>query len=81
MAFNHLHTRTETIVKRFEYLSDKISKYAHRWNRDGQGQTSARLEGWVDEYNEMRSRQYSAFMTYCERRGLSVEHDAYDCLA
>ena len=81
MTFNHLHARKQTIINRFAYLSQMISKYAHCWNAKGNGESSARLCSWVDEYNEMRSRQFSAFMSYCEQRGLSTDHTAHDCLA
>jgi hypothetical protein len=64
-------------IARFEYLSNMIGKYAHRWNET----TSDRLTGWVYEYNKLRDTHYEAFCEYCNKNEYSTKHNAYDCLA
>jgi hypothetical protein len=69
--------KTEKSIKRLEYLSKMIGKYAHRWME----YPSDRLSGWVSEYNDIREEQPEAFARYCEAHGFSKDHNGYDCLA
>ena len=71
-----IRTRKQTI-KRLGYLSDMISKYALRWNDS----PSARLRGWVNEYNNIKEDDPDSFNAYCDDGGMCRSHDAYDCLA
>lgn len=64
-------------ISRLRYLSKMIAKYAHRWGEC----PSARLTGWVDEYNDIKEEQPEIFAAYCKEVGAAPEHDAYDCLA
>jgi hypothetical protein len=63
------------VVRRFEYLSNLISKYKHLWTE------SDRLYKWVDEYNNLRSEQREIFNKYCEKHGYCTTHTAHDTLA
>lgn len=68
---------TDKTKKRLDYLSGMLGKYAHRWN----DAPSRRMEVWVDEYNRIIEENPETFKAYCVERGLSTEHDGYDCLA
>lgn len=64
-------------VKRMDRLSSNLAKYAHRWGEN----PSARMTGWVDEYNDAKEQHPQAFAAWCAQRGFAPDHDAYDCLA
>lgn len=64
-------------ITRLAYLSKMLSKYAHTWGE----YPSARMTGWVDEYNEIKDTHYEAFLEYCKVAPADPTHNAYDCLA
>jgi hypothetical protein len=65
-------------IERLEYLSSMIAKYAHCWGEN----PSARLTGWVFEYNEIKSTHYHLeWKAYCDKKNFDISHDGYDCLA
>ena len=74
---------TEKIIARLDYLRSMLTKYAHCWNdaHEKLQCPSRRMDGWVNEYNDIREDHYNTFCEYCEKFGLSKHHDAYDCLA
>jgi hypothetical protein len=63
-------------IARLEYLGKMIAKYSHRWNEN----PSARLQGWVDEYNNIRSNNRNLFDAWCDAKGYAKDHNGYDCL-
>lgn len=62
--------------KRLLYLASMISKYKSNWGKH----ESHRLYGWVDEYENIRLNQPTAFKQYCANNLLEY-HSAYDLLA
>lgn len=66
------------VVARLEKLNKSINQYAHRWNDN----PSQRMQGWVDEYNDLKSaHKDGAWKAYCDKNKMSHGHNAYDCLA
>ena len=65
-------------TERLDHLRNMLGKYAHRWGE----YPSARMQKWVDEYNDIKnSMDHIAWREFCEARGSSTGHDAYDLLA
>ena len=68
----------DKVVSRLEKLNKGLSQNAHRWSET----PSKRMQGWVDEYNELKSKHKDgAWKSYCEKNKLHHGHNAYDCLA
>jgi hypothetical protein len=65
------------VIKRLEHLVKMITKYRHCWTQS----PSARLIGWVDEYDQLRAEHYSDFCAYCAKHGFTPEHNGRDVLA
>lgn len=66
------------VIARLEKLNKSINQYAHRWNEN----PSQRMQGWVDEYNELKQKHKDgAWKAYCDKNKLTTSHNAYDCLA
>ena len=66
------------IKARLDKISANLHRYAHRWTYDQE--PSARMQGWVDEYNRLIEENPALFAEYCEERGFEI-HNAYDALA
>lgn len=76
-------TKQQTI-KRLQHLQGMIVKYAHKWGQ------SDRLDGWVCEYNCIRTSLYGwestpeqneIWFEFCESTKSTTGHTGYDCLA
>jgi hypothetical protein len=77
--------KTKTQIKRLNYISGMLNKYAHCWSKDNGKDPSDRMFDWVDEYNDYRfsldRTKNAVWEAYCLQYGRSFSHDAYDCMA
>lgn len=67
----------EKQIKRLHYLNEMLNKYKHRFGANA----SARMLGWVYEYDQIRVENSVAFKEFCKRLGVDEHHNAGDCLA
>ena len=72
----HLKTTTMktslNIVNRLELVAGFIAKNP---------KMTTRTVRWIDEYNALKKSAVSHWKRYCEKNGLDLTHDGYDCLA
>jgi hypothetical protein len=76
-AANETTAKTSAVVKRLEYLSGMLTKYAHCWGEH----PSVRMVAWVDEYNKLKATHDGAWREYCEKHDFALTHNGYDCMA
>jgi hypothetical protein len=76
VTYYSIMTNTQLTIARLEYVGNMIAKYSHRWGEN----PSRRLQGWVDEYNDIRANNRQAFTAWCAEHGYA-DHNGYDRLA
>lgn len=81
MSKSLIHSRVqyEKQCKRMDKLAALISRYAHRWGQN----TSARLLGWVDAYDDGKKllSDQMLWYAYCVDRQIDPTHNGRDLLA
>jgi len=72
------HLKT-TIMKTSMNIVNRLELVAGFINRNPK--LSTRTMRWIDEYNALKKASPSFWKRYCEKNGLDLTHDGYDCLA
>jgi hypothetical protein len=67
-----------TEIAKLFYIRTMLVKYSHRYS-ECNGEPSARMQKWIDSYNE--ARELPIWATYIQQNGLSINHDAFDLFA
>lgn len=73
--------KQKTYDKRMQKLAHMLNRNANAWSKEDGSDPSPRMCSWVDEYNYNKGEHKEMWKSYCKTFGLSLEHDAYDCMA
>lgn len=65
------------LIKEWNRLSKLITTYAHRWGEN----PSARLMGWVNDYDDLKEDNPNEWKEYCKIKGYTTDVNAGDLLA